>query len=560
MTRHCRGILIVGLVIAVAVSGAMAQLSPGDLSEGHASLEGVKNCTKCHDSDQNLVADKCLACHTALKARVDSGRGLHARPEQAECQHCHVEHQGKDFALVYWKDGEHNFDHARTGYVLEGGHRKLACRDCHKSQFMKATDQLAQQAVNLQRTYLGLDRDCRNCHADEHRGQFTQACTECHTQLAWKPASGFAHDKSAFALAGKHRDVACEKCHTLMLEQGGGEDSLFLQFTRIAHNQCSDCHKDPHQTRLGADCARCHTADSWRQVAATDFDHSRTRFPLTGKHAAVQCEKCHAAGQRAAALKFDNCRDCHTDYHKGAFVNRAAKGACEECHTVSGFRPAAFTLAQHDSTDFALAGAHLAIPCLACHKTERGEPARFVFKSMVCSTCHADVHQGSLINVMADSGCTACHSVERWTSVIYDHAAKTQFALEGKHAAVACNKCHKPSDVAQSAIVFGKLSTQCGSCHQDPHRGQFASTDDERAAHQAVTGCDRCHSVNSWQPERFNHATARFVLDGAHSRVACTGCHKSIFENGNVYTEYIGTATTCAACHGSKTPSPRGDL
>jgi hypothetical protein len=54
---------------------------------------------------------------------------------------------------------------------------------------------------------------------------------------------------------------------------------------------CIPCHSDPHKGQLGNECTKCHNVKSWK--AAKDFDHSKTRYPLTGLHIKVPCEKCH---------------------------------------------------------------------------------------------------------------------------------------------------------------------------------------------------------------------------------------------------------------------------
>jgi hypothetical protein len=58
------------------------------------------------------------------------------------------------------------------------------------------------------------------------------------------------------------------------------------------------------------------------------FDHGRTRFPLTGKHARLACESCHKT-----TLK-DTPRRC-VDCHKKDDVHRGRRPNCESCHVTS---------------------------------------------------------------------------------------------------------------------------------------------------------------------------------------------------------------------------------
>src|SRR5665647_3163033 len=70
-----------------------AQISPGDLSKAHAGLEGISNCTKCHDVGNKVTREKCLACHKEIKANIAAHKGFHASAEvgNKDCFVCHNE-------------------------------------------------------------------------------------------------------------------------------------------------------------------------------------------------------------------------------------------------------------------------------------------------------------------------------------------------------------------------------------------------------------------------------------------------------------------------------------
>jgi hypothetical protein len=255
-------------------------------------------------------------------------------------------------------------------------------------------------------------------------------------------------------------------------------------------------------------------------------------------------------GQAKQGLKFAACRDCHSDFHRGEFAKRPSQGNCEECHTVRGFAPAQFLMAQHDRTDYPLRGAHLAVPCLACHKQSGASGASnlsFVFASTRCQVCHKDPHRGQVDNLVAASGCELCHVVETWNRVSYDHS-KSNFPLEGGHTKVACNKCH--ADMASTsdikAVRFTGVRTDCQSCHADIHRGQFTSDN--------TTDCSRCHSPANWKASKFDHKSSRFKLDGAHRTVACGKCHPSMTDEAGSFVRYNPMDTSCASCHNTIFP------
>jgi hypothetical protein len=537
----------------VSPLSAAAQISPGELHQSHAFLEGVENCEKCHGKDRSTLGENCLVCHTPIQKQRQSGQGLHGGVDYNECQMCHVEHHGRDFELIYFKDGQKAFDHGRTDFALEGKHRAVDCRKCHNSGNIKNSAGLKEANINLERTFLGLDSKCSSCHIDQHRGQFASDCNSCHSVQGWKPAAGFDHNRAKYRLTGEHLKVDCTKCHPFVAVNESN-DSTYQKFTNLSFANCSDCHKDPHQSRLGPNCNSCHTTTGWQAVAKTNFDHNKTRYPLVGQHAAVACDKCHTT-RSDKALKFAACRDCHSDFHKAAFANRESKGACEECHTVNGFSPSTFTVAAHNKSDYPLEGAHLAIPCLACHKRETDNKAQFVFtfQSAQCQQCHSDPHDGSLSKFMVDNNCTGCHSVLSWAAVTYDHD-KTEFPLRGIHAKTECAKCHMPSEDNRS-ILFTGLKNNCSSCHRDVHYSQFASDS------AAETDCAICHTPDNWIATKFDHQTmASFKLDGSHIRVPCDKCHLRASIEQTTFVRYKPVSDRCVDCHGTNQSEGSSEL
>jgi hypothetical protein len=530
------------LGLALLALPARAQISPGPLTRAHAKLEGSTRCLDCHDSRKGVAPGKCLACHKPLQERISAGRGLHARPEYGDCKTCHVEHQGVEYELVWWgKAGKKAFDHAQTGHPLAGKHATLSCEQCHKT-----------------RSYLGNVTDCASCHKDEHRGQFAgRTCSSCHTEQAWKPAVGFDHAKTAWPLTGRHAAVGCDRCHTTRRPDPVDAAASYRVFKAVAGKDCASCHEDAHRGRLGTACASCHTASGWRgAVVAKGFDHSRTAWPLAGRHAGVSCEKCHVPG-RPMRLPHDRCSDCHADAHAGQLARRSDGGRCESCHDVNGFRPARFGPEDHAKTAYPLAGAHLAVACDQCHRPARAAgrvtTVPLHFASTRCADCHKDPHQGEAARVVAKGGCESCHRVESWRQVVFDHG-QTRYPLSGGHARVACASCHRRAEAGQPVgLRFAGVPQACESCHRDPHLGQFARTGGQ-------VSCERCHTTDSLKASKFDHARdAAYKLDGAHARLACSACHRPETRNSVTFVRYKPLPTTCRGCHGSSRPPGNGD-
>jgi hypothetical protein len=591
--RVCAVLAAIG---SLAFAGhALAQLSPGKLSSAHAALEGSTRCLDCHRTGKGVDAKLCLSCHDALGARVGAGLGLHARPGHDACERCHVEHQGRDFELVWWgEQGPGAFDHAETGRALVGAHMQLECRQCHRPERLADPDSLRRGGARLSTTYLGLDAGCAACHRDVHAGRFDGGCETCHDQEQWTPARGFDHDRTRFALRGSHRTARCSDCHhgersgaTAALERTpagtAGSSSAGLFVGDVPGTSCAGCHRDPHDGRLGGECQQCHRETAWTTVDRGGFDHGRTRFPLVGRHAAVECSACHASGTATAPREFERCQSCHADTHRGQLAGRADGGDCRSCHDESGFAPARFSIEDHARTAYPLEGAHLAVRCDACHlPLEPAAPAsaspgsesasatarRYRFATTACASCHATPHQVDVGVASAD--CSTCHAISEWNVIRFDHGS-TRFPLPGAHAALACEVCHDAARLAAwsakghssvvrtfveaaapaAAVPLAGLPLTCAGCHRDVHGGQL-----ERAGGDGA--CERCHRPEYWSPaDRFDHdRDSSFPLGGAHRAAPCAGCHRLDPSAGDAIVRYRPLASGCADCHAAAAPPP----
>jgi len=546
------------LIYSIFNLNLYGQLSPGDLSSVHADLEGLKNCTQCHDAAEKISSSKCLSCHVILRERINSNVGLHSKPEYSTCQNCHVEHQGRDFKLIFWKEGQTNFNHKNAGFKLEGKHAQLECSSCHKAEFIQEKKIFREKNKNLEKTFLGLDKSCLSCHRDEHRGQMNRKCLNCHVMEGWKPASKFDHNLTKFSLTGQHRQVDCSRCHKSVTDNKFPDDPTYSQYHLTSFAQCSACHQDAHNGKLGALCNDCHSPAGWNKINQTNFNHDVTNFPLRGRHTAVRCEQCHHSGQTRNQLKFANCTDCHSDFHNGVFTHRASAGECSECHHVYGFSPSTFTIQEHQKTDFQLEGAHLAIPCIACHtqpfnaKIQR--TYRFQFTSLDCQQCHTDPHRGQLNKYVAPGGCNFCHNTETWFTVQFDHS-QTGFELTGKHQLTKCTSCHVPenSSMGREHIRFEGLSKVCQDCHTDKHEGQFNTVATVAGNKRMIGDCSRCHTSENWLPNNFDHdKDATFKLEGAHKTVNCYKCHLTETKNGIKFVRFKPIESKCRSCHGEE--------
>jgi hypothetical protein len=594
------------LVIVAAAAPAHAQLlSPGALHASHADIDGDDNCGKCHSSGDRVAEDKCLGCHDVLAKRIGAGAGLHGRQYKGKpCIDCHVEHLGRNAKLVRWPGGDmKKLDHAQTGWPLGGAHQKVDCLKCHTGL-----------TSSRRTTFLGLGTTCIFCHKadDPHKGRFGDGCQKCHNDVAWKDVKleSFDHSLTRYPLRGKHTAVECAKCHTGTpprwtglafdtcnachedphkgkfkqacatchtetgwqelsdtikknhpgVSLGGGHRGVKCRACHDRGNEkppsagkdCADCHKPVHQAKFGRRCETCHKRIQWlglpREVGLEN--HDKTEYPLTGKHVAVDCEKCHPASkkreQRWRQIEWKRCVGCHADQHGGEFAARDG-GECAACHTTAGYRPTTFGVTAHATTAFALEGKHGATPCAGCHPSARPRKDLRVAKKL-CAECHENPHGTQFAKEMADGGCAHCHSAADWKQPRIDHST---WPLTGAHGRTACAQCHPAASGGEGAAYRG-VPRVCDGCHEDTHAGQFR-------LNQPVRACDDCHTTEKYQLPGFDHAAeTAWALEGKHAQTACDKCHaKEKLRDGRQAVRYRLGYQKCRDCHADPHVDPK---
>jgi predicted CXXCH cytochrome family protein len=338
---------------------------------------------------------------------------------------------------------------------LNGKHSEVACQKCHdrKGSF-----------VNYHPKF----ESCTNCHKDAHAGQFAarygDKCETCHTLDGFdRPTFDVrAHISTRYALAGKHSEVACQKCHD-------GKGSFVNYHPKF--ESCTNCHKDAHAgqfaARYGDKCETCHVVDGFLPATFTLARHRETRFALAGAHIAVTCADCHTkSGDRNPHLyvfEDRSCVGCHRDPHQLSGQPKQ----CETCHTLNSWRLTRGF--DHNTTRFPLLGSHRTTGCVMCHKpaeSPAGKEIVFTGAPQQCSGCHEDTHAGQFARRFGADDCSSCHSTARWKPSGFDHA-RTVFRLDGAHRNVQCAGCHdRTSRVSgRDVLVYRETPTECAKCH-----------------------------------------------------------------------------------------------
>ncbi|HEY0666388.1 MAG TPA: cytochrome C [Gallionella sp.] len=353
-------------------------------------------CSSCHKGD--LFKDKikvttCVSCHKKDDDKSHKGKF------GAKCETCHIE---KD-----WKDIQ--FDHdKKTKYPLLGKHKEAKCTSCHKGDLYKDKIKV---------------KTCVSCHQKDddktHKGKFGTKCETCHVEKEWKEILFDHAKKTKYPLLGKHKEAKCSSCH---------KGDLYKD--KIKDSTCIACHEkdDKHKGQEGKKCETCHKEESWTK---TTFNHNKmSKFALLGRHALVDCKKCHAAPTFKDAPS--DCWSCHekddAKVHKRRFGTE-----CQDCHNTRDWMAWDFN---HDKTNFKLDGPHkkLANKCYACHAKPMGKK---VVLATACGSCHDrdDVHNGNF-----GDRCDRCHDGNDWKQL--------KVGVTSPEAKVDSKKTRKPANHA----------------------------------------------------------------------------------------------------------------
>lgn len=524
--------LVVVFLFLIIPCGVFSQLSPGKLTKAHSSLEGLSNCTLCHDLGAKISEKKCLSCHTHLQQKITQNKGYHVSKDikGKACISCHSEHHGVNFEMVRFD--KKTFNHNLTGYELKGAHKKIDCTQCHSPE--NISDPVLKKN---KKTYLGLTTTCTSCHEDYHQKTLSNQCSNCHGMESFKPASGFDHSNTGFPLTGGHKGVSCTECHKTETKN----NKKFQHFADVPFKNCNSCHKDPHNGSFGKDCKSCHSVESFHKIKASSaFNHSVTGFELEGKHRTLDCKKCHDNRpgtvdlyKEFAAVKEVKCLTCHEDSHNNKFGEN-----CTSCHSQNSFAIKGNKKDfNHELTGYSLTGRHKEVDCRKCH-TETYMTAPLAHNE--CKKCHSDYHKGDFAG-LAENDCKVCHSTDGFagSSFDFERHEKSTFPLRGAHLATPCTACHKKDG---QNWKFREIGKSCIQCHDNIHKGFISEK------YMPENNCALCHGNENWGSVTFDHNNTTFQLIGKHLRTECRSCHFEIRE-GKTYQQFSNLDTKCASCH-----------
>ena len=317
--------------------------------------------------------------------------------------------------------------------------------------------------------------------------------------------------------------------------------------------------KSPHGEGFKTNCTNCHNTSGWKiDLKKLSFDHSTTKFPLTGQHQAVTCKLCHTSLEFSKVGK--ECISCHTDMH-----NQTVGSDCERCHTPVSWVVNNITEI-HQRSRFPLVGAHVTADCFDCHTNATSNLLLFGPLGIECVDCHMDEYTATTnpnhVAGAYSTNCTQCHNMSAfsWTGAGINH---NFFPLTGGHEINNCQECHKTPD-------YSSTSPECISCHQADYN---ATTNPSHTILNFSTNCNDCHTTDpGWKPAEYREHDAKSfpIYSGKHNgewsncnechpnaasyaQFTCTDCHEHNQSDMNGEHEgvqgYVYNSPACLACH-----------
>ena len=364
------------------------------LAGGHDGLA----CSSCHNIPTHASVALSEYPYPFDHLRGETCADCHESPHRSQftesCDACHAVDE------PLWSNAATHMTavrHEQAGFPLTDPHDNVDCSQCHEPS-QPFTKRHPDPSLA---TYQRKPDTCQGCHTDVHQGQFDarhQSCLDCHDSHFFSPTTltHAAHAKR-FPLTGAHTATPCGECHTPHRETD-------VRAYADIPSDCKSCHSDPHAGQFSqeiesGDCISCHldTAETFR---IRPFDHvAETGFALLGAHARTDCVGCHIevifdqSPSPVLARRFTNtpqdCASCHTDVHRGQFVDY---DGCDSCHkSADQWKGVEFD--HNTQSRFPLEGGHENVPCNGCHlPVELSDGTSLVkFKPLgrECGDCHS---------------------------------------------------------------------------------------------------------------------------------------------------------------------------
>ena len=394
------------------------------LTMSHAAHGRVaRGCRACHGTPPEpgqprarrpaAPHARCAACHD--RTRRPGGVGIDS------CSACHSSAVGPARAPRR-EPGAYpvrsRFSHRSH---LARATERDPCRTCHAGAIAQSGDRVPTPKKE----------NCRGCHDGKRAFSMVEpACRRCHGAPEREGASApllrsrFSHRAHVATRVG----IDCATCHTL--DRGGAPVTALR-----GHAPCSDagCHDADFAAAAPTTCGVCHVrAEPWRDQHADPNPADSSEFGVDFSH------RAHLSGSPAPLAA--SCARCHRPAPEGRFQPSAGHAACAgaRCHAQKG--GASPPLAE----------------CSRCHSLGLIARHELAQRQRRWSVRPRFTHQPHATEPLAPDrpvACTDCHAAALQSTSLADMA---------KPAKQTCARCH------DGRAAFKLTGHTCGRCHITP--------------------------------------------------------------------------------------------
>jgi hypothetical protein len=416
-----------------------------------------------------------------------------------------------------------DFNHAATGFPLNGGHATAACETCHVAGVFKGTPKtcdgchaLGKRVVATPKSssHIVTDAPCDSCHFNastflgarfNHGTALPGQCRNCHNgrQSTGKPAS---HS------SGNRATKSCDQCHRSYTWFQASWNHIGVAPGTCASAGCHVQGSNPYYR------GSTHTGYKLQDPACDDCHNFVSWSPAPYKHnTGAPCSSCHGTGLGLATEKGpthgSTTAECNTCHHNtvswlgASYHNGAVAGICGTCH--NGTNGVKGTVNDPNGQHIPLtAGGNP--NCDLCHRST----TTFTVYTMnhgglsTCNTCHSTTspyvvttkrqlgnHQGST----TAQDCSNCHTSTGWAGALG--------SMPSNHipynAGVTCSNCHTGSSTVNVTTLhtYSVATYTCANCHITPTSpGNYTGNNQRtRSSHDGSSGnnCTGCHEHSS---------------------------------------------------------------
>ena len=453
----------------------------------HARLD----CAACHGSQRPYqyatTPAECGNCH--LSTYLATTNPSHASAGfSRRCEDCH------SVTAPTWSSSA--FSHPAS-FPLAGGHAR------HRLLALSRRRQAARDR-GVVRLLPRARRSRRRRTPATPRAAFPRTCEDCHTIVSWRPAK-FDHSRDPLPADGRAHAGAVRELPRGRRLQGHRDGLQLLPSDGLrAHDE-----PEPPGGRASRPGARTATTPAaWKPA---NFDHSKTRFALTGAHERTDCARCHVGGRYTGTPT--DCNSCHQpDYARTTNPNHEAGGFPITCQTCHGTNVVAAGELRPQPHALPADGRAHASRCAQLPRGRRATPA----PPTDCNSCHQPDYPGTTNPNHQAAGfpvtCESCHSTTAWRPGEHRPQPHALPADGGAHA----------RRLRAAATWAGATPARRRPATPATTRPTWRTTNPNHEAARLPAAPARAATARPrGGPASFDHSRTRFPLTGAHTRVAC---------------------------------------